>query len=268
VLLALGCAGPCRLRIGVDGVRRPQGAPQRHPARYIMPFSALVLRLFLEMNLAGWTTRLGRSCSRWVFPFGVYLCYIFFSSTIPKSCWPPPGLTAPLSGTSSADRTAGSPARSGARRLLRLRVRLDQLFLPYVMFANDRQYPLPVGLEYLISSASLQPGGGRQQPGPPTGAGMAALVAIAPVFIVFLFAQRALVTGMLAGPRRNEPLMPCEARQGPAITVEAPLEQSPFYFRDGARLPIAPRSAEASPARPGWAGWAGLKVRNYDFPMV
>jgi multiple sugar transport system permease protein len=32
---------------------------------------------------------------------------------------------------------------------------------------------------------------------------MATLVAIAPVFIVFLFAQRALVTGMLAGATKE-----------------------------------------------------------------
>ena len=32
---------------------------------------------------------------------------------------------------------------------------------------------------------------------------MATLVAIAPVFIVFLFAQRSLVTGMLAGATKG-----------------------------------------------------------------
>jgi hypothetical protein len=35
---------------------------------------------------------------------------------------------------------------------------------------------------------------------------MPTLVAITPVFIVFLFAQRALVTGMLAVPRRGDPV--------------------------------------------------------------
>jgi multiple sugar transport system permease protein len=51
----------------------------------IMPASALVLPLFLEMNL------LHLSNSAWsvvlpfgFFPFGVYLSYIFFSSTIAK----------------------------------------------------------------------------------------------------------------------------------------------------------------------------------------
>jgi multiple sugar transport system permease protein len=77
-------------------------------------------------------------------------------------------------------------------------------FLPYVMFANDRQYPLPVGLEYLISSASaFNPVAGANSPVLRPELAMAALVAIAPVFIVFLFAQRALVTGMLAGATKE-----------------------------------------------------------------
>ncbi|HTV12230.1 MAG TPA: hypothetical protein VME20_10255 [Acidimicrobiales bacterium] len=50
-----------------------------------MPASALVLPLFLEMNLfdllgSAWSVILPFG----FFPFGVYLSYIFFSSTIPK----------------------------------------------------------------------------------------------------------------------------------------------------------------------------------------
>ena len=51
----------------------------------LMPATALVLPLFLEMNVVNltdtaWSVILPFS----FFPFGVYLCYIFFSSTIPK----------------------------------------------------------------------------------------------------------------------------------------------------------------------------------------
>ena len=73
------------------------------------------------------------------------------------------------------------------------------------MFWNDRQCPLPVGRQYLLEgTAAFNPslGGGLSpvvRPEPAT----ATLVAIAPVFIVFLFARRALVTGMLAGATKG-----------------------------------------------------------------
>ena len=78
-------------------------------------------------------------------------------------------------------------------------------FLPYVMFYSDRQYPLPVGLEYLVSSTSaFNPVAGTESPVLRPELAMATLVAIAPVFIIFLFAQRALVTGMLAGATKRQ----------------------------------------------------------------
>jgi multiple sugar transport system permease protein len=69
------------------------------------------------------------------------------------------------------------------------------------MFYNDRQYPLPVGLQYLIANTSaFNPTVAvAQSPVLRPELAIATLLAIAPVFIVFLFAQRALVTGMLAG---------------------------------------------------------------------
>ncbi len=72
------------------------------------------------------------------------------------------------------------------------------------MFYSDRQYPLPVAPEHLVSSTSaFNPVVGRQSPVLRPELATATLVAIAPVFIVFLFAQRALVTGMLAGATKG-----------------------------------------------------------------
>jgi multiple sugar transport system permease protein len=78
-------------------------------------------------------------------------------------------------------------------------------FLPYVMFYDDRQYPLPVGLQYLIANtAAFNPlGASGNSPVEGPELAIATIVAIAPVFIVFLFAQRALVTGMLAGATKE-----------------------------------------------------------------
>lgn len=172
----------------------------------IMPPSALVLPLFLEMNLlhllgTAWSVVLPFG----FFPFGVYLCYIFFSSTIPKEL---------LAAARVDGATEWDVFRRVALPLARPIVALvgffafvanwTNFFLPYVMFYNDRQYPLPVGLEYLVSSTSaFNPVAGAQSPVLRPELAMATLVAIAPVFLVFLFAQRALVTGMLAGATKG-----------------------------------------------------------------
>ena len=173
----------------------------------IMPASALVLPLFLEMNL------LHLSNSAWsvvlpfgFFPFGVYLSYIFFSSTIPKE----------LMGAARVDGCSEwGVFRWVALPLARPIVALvaffafvsdwTNFFLPYVMFYTDRQYPLPVALQYLISSTSAFNPVASQATSPVLRPELATatLVAIAPVFIVFLFAQRALVTGMLAGATKE-----------------------------------------------------------------
>jgi len=173
----------------------------------IMPASALVLPLFLEMNLLNllntpWSVILPFG----FFPFGVFLSYIFFSSTIPKELL-------------SAARVDGCSEwgvfRWVALPLARPIVALvgffafvfdwTNFFLPYVMFYNDRQYPLPVGLQYLIANTSaFNPTVGlSQSPVLRPELAIATLVAIAPVFIVFLFAQRALTTGMLAGATKE-----------------------------------------------------------------
>jgi multiple sugar transport system permease protein len=173
----------------------------------IMPTSALVLPLFLEMNLfhllgSAWSVVLPLG----FFPFGVYLSYIFFSSAIPRELL----AAARVDGASEWDvfRRVALPL---ARPIVALVgffafvASWTNFFLPFVMFYNDRQYPLPVGLEYLVSSTSaFNPvASSASSPVLRPELAMATLVAIAPVFIVFLFAQRALVTGMLAGATKE-----------------------------------------------------------------
>jgi multiple sugar transport system permease protein len=174
----------------------------------IMPATALVLPLFLELNSVSltdtaWSVILPFS----FFPFGVYLCYIFFSSTIPRDLL-------------SAARVDGCNEwgvfRYVALPLARPVVALvaffafvadwNNYYLPFVMLASNNKLPVQVGLEYLISSTEAfnpgNPGTGAQLVQRPELA-MAILVAIAPVAIVFIFAQRTLVKGMLAGATKE-----------------------------------------------------------------
>jgi multiple sugar transport system permease protein len=174
----------------------------------IMPATALVLPLFLEMNSVSltdtpWSVILPFS----FFPFGVYLCYIFFSSTIPKDLL-------------AAARVDGCNEwgvfRHVALPLARPVVALvaffafvadwNNYYLPFVMLSDNNKLPVQVGLEYLISSTAAfnpgNPGAGTELVKRPELA-LAVLVAIAPVAIVFLFAQRTLVKGMLAGATKE-----------------------------------------------------------------
>ena len=126
----------------------------------IMPASALVLPLFLEMNLihlsnSAWSVVLPFS----FFPFGVYLAYIFFSSTIPKELM----AAARVDGCSEwgVFRWVALPLARPIVALVAFFAFVSDwtnFFLPYVMFYTDRQYPLPVGLQYLhILYVGFQP---------------------------------------------------------------------------------------------------------------
>ena len=69
----------------------------------------------------------------------------------------------------------------------------NNFFLPFVMTYTDSQYSVQVGLQQLVSQGFAGQGSGQ-----PVFA-MAVIVTVLPVLIVFLFAQRLLVAGMLAG---------------------------------------------------------------------
>ena len=176
----------------------------------IMPATALVLPLFLEMNKLGlygtiWSLILPFG----FFPFGVYLAYIYFSSTIPKDL---------LAAARIDGATEWGVFRYIAVPLARPIIGLvgffafvaswNNFFLPFVMTYDNSQYPLQVGLQQLIgSTASFNPANYSagtsivvlHRPD----LAMAVIIAIAPVLIVFLFAQRTLVTGMLTGATKE-----------------------------------------------------------------
>jgi multiple sugar transport system permease protein len=84
----------------------------------------------------------------------------------------------------------------------------NNFFLPFVMTYDNSQYPLQIGLQQLIgSTASFNPA--NYSAGTSVvvlhrpDLAMAAIIAIAPVVIVFMFAQRTLVKGMLAGATKG-----------------------------------------------------------------
>jgi len=172
----------------------------------IMPATALVLPLFLEANAVH---AIGSPISVILpfsfFPFGVYLSYIFYSSSVPRDL---------LNAARIDGCNEWNVFRKIALPLARPVVALvaffafvanwNNFFLPFVMLPSNSNYPLPIGLQDLLSSTpAFNPGIGGDVPILRPELAVATIVAMAPVLIVFLFAQRSLVSGMLAGATKE-----------------------------------------------------------------
>jgi multiple sugar transport system permease protein len=172
----------------------------------IMPSAALVLPLFLELN------RLGLIGTAWsiilpfsFFPFGVYLVYIYFATSLPAEV-----LEAARIDGAGEWRTFTSIALPLAKPVVALVAffsfvgNWNNFFLPYLVLPNSKQFPIQVGLNQLLSSTpSFNPvaGAGLNITSPELA--LSIIIAILPVLVVFLFSQRALVSGMLAGATKG-----------------------------------------------------------------
>ncbi len=171
----------------------------------IMPNATLVVPLFLELNEFGligsmWSVILPYS----FYPFGVYLAYIFFDTALPRELL----AAARLDGCSELGvfRHVALPLAAPVVALVgffSFVTNWTNYFLPYVLLPQDDQFPVQVGLGTLLTNVP--------QFNPTVGAfaiqrpqlALATLLAITPVLIVFLFSQRFLVAGMLAGATKE-----------------------------------------------------------------
>jgi multiple sugar transport system permease protein len=171
----------------------------------LMPATTLVVPLFLELNevhLIGslWSVVLPFS----FYPFGVYLTYIYFSTALPRDLL----AAARIDGCTEfgAFRRVALPLATPIIALVgffSFVANWTNYFLPYVMLPQSGQYPIQVGIGLLLTDVP--------QFNPTAGAGavlrpelaLATLLAITPVLLVFLFAQRYLVSGLLAGATKE-----------------------------------------------------------------
>jgi multiple sugar transport system permease protein len=169
----------------------------------VVPAAAMVLPLFMEIN----AMRLVNTPASVIlpaafFPFGVYLAFVYFSSSMP------PGIleAARIDGCSEFGvfvRVALPLAKPvvGLVVFFSFIANWNNYFLPYVMLTDSSRFNLPVGLGALISgSSALRPSssGDILQLHYPEAA-MAGLVVVAPIAILFIVFQRFLVRGILAG---------------------------------------------------------------------
>jgi multiple sugar transport system permease protein len=172
----------------------------------IMPSATLVLPIFLEMNqfhLIGtvWSVILPFS----FYPFGVYLVYIYFATSLPREII----AAARIDGCTEWQvftRIALPLARPvvGLVAFFSFVGNWNNFFLPYLVLPNSDQFPVQVGLNQLLSSTpSFNPVAGAGLNITIPELALAIIVAILPVLVVFLFSQRALVSGMLAGSTKG-----------------------------------------------------------------
>ena len=171
----------------------------------IMPAASLVLPIFLELNalhLIGSVLSVILPFS--FFPFGVYLAYIYYATSIPSEL-----LDAARVDGCGEWLTFRRIALPLAKPVLALVFffsfvsNWNNFFLPYVVLADSNQYPITVGLSNLLASTpSFNPavgGGGQSVNIFKPELALATLLAVIPVAIVFLVSQRALVRGTLGG---------------------------------------------------------------------
>ena len=167
----------------------------------LVPSTALVLPIFLELSavkLIG--NPLAAILPFSFFPFGVYLTYIYFSTAVSRDL-----LDAARIDGANEFQVFWKIAMPLATPVIALvgffnfTGNWNNYFLPYVTLPGKKA-PIQVGLADLLSNVpAFNPTNAASTTLSLSTLALATLLAIAPVLIVFLFAQRYLVSGMTAG---------------------------------------------------------------------
>jgi multiple sugar transport system permease protein len=169
----------------------------------IIPPVALVVPLFVEISAIGlYDNPLAVILTSSFYPFGVFLAYIYFSTSIPTELYE----AAKVDGAGEFTtffRIALPLSRGlfGMLAFFSFSAAWVNYFLPYVLLQSQSNFNLSVGLGFLFtSSPALNPLNGAQESliGRPEIA-LASLFLAIPILIVFIASSRLLVRGVLAG---------------------------------------------------------------------
>jgi multiple sugar transport system permease protein len=172
----------------------------------LIPNTALALPIFLELTsvrLIG--TPLAVILPFAFFPFGVYLAYIYFSTTMSRDL-----LDAARIDGASEFRVFRSVAMPLATPVIALVGffnfvgNWNNYFLPFITQPGSRKMPVQVGLAELLSSTpTFNPTNVASLTISLPQLALATLISVAPVLVVFLFSQRFLVSGLTAGATKE-----------------------------------------------------------------
>ncbi|GDX23859.1 sugar ABC transporter permease [Actinomycetes bacterium] len=169
----------------------------------LLPPVALVIPLFVLMDKVSLIDNpLSVILISSLYPFGAFLSYIYYSTTIPPELYE----SARLDGCSDWQlytRIAFplSGALLGLLAFFAFIGNWANYFMPYVMLYSGENYTLPLGLGFLFSSTpAINPGVGATSVPiyKPEIALAGALIAF-PIMVMFLISQKRLIRGMLAG---------------------------------------------------------------------
>lgn len=172
----------------------------------VLPPTAVVLPLFLEINAVHLTnTAASVILPASFYPFGVYLAFIYFATSLPKEI-----LEAARIDGCSEFRTFFHIALPLAKPVISLVAffsfvaNWNNYFLPYVMLSEESKYNLPVGLGTLMSSSpALTRAGGTIIPINYPEVALAGVIVVVPVALLFIFFQRFLVGDVLSGSTKG-----------------------------------------------------------------
>ena len=172
----------------------------------ITPNTVVALPIFLQMQAFGLNNSyMGMIIATAFFPFGVYLAYIYYATSLPG------GLI------DSARIDGATRFQVFSRVALPLSTPLVALvaffsflanwsnyFLAFVLLTKDELYSLPIGLAVLISSSgALGNDVASDIPINKPEAIVAALLVIAPVLLLFLVSQKFVRAGTLSGAEKG-----------------------------------------------------------------
>ena len=172
----------------------------------LLPPSALVLPMFMEMNLfhlvnTQWAVILPAA----FFPFGTYLTYIYYASSLPRDLLD----AARVDGCSEAQLfwhialPLATPLL-GLLAFINFNTNWNNFFGPYVLLNDDKLFNLPVGIQQFVAATSALRPGFNPSPGlmvnyQQAEAALFGLMMVVPVAIVFLIAQRYVIGGAFTG---------------------------------------------------------------------
>lgn len=169
----------------------------------IVPQVAFVLPLYIQIsNLGLYNTPWAIILTGSFYPFGVFLAYIYFSTTIPKELYDAAKIDgAGEWGTFFRVALPLSKGLLGMLGFFAFTANWINFFLPYVLVNAGEVITLPVGLGILFSSTpALNPGvGATTSPIRGPEIALAGLMVALPILLVFLASAKLLVRGVLAG---------------------------------------------------------------------
>jgi len=169
----------------------------------LIPPVALVVPLFVLMDKVGLVDNpISVILISSLYPFGTFLSYIYYSTTIPPELYE----SARLDGCTDWQLYSkiALPLSGALISLLAFFAFIGNwanYFMPYILLYSSENYTLPLGLGFLFTSTpAINPGvGATSVPIYKPEIALAGVLVALPILIVFLLSQRRLVKGMLAG---------------------------------------------------------------------